>query len=387
MHDDLLTICSPAEAGFSPERWKRMLHLAARIAAEETGSVALEVGRGGRTPGPYHFGRHASGLPEVPLRNDAIFLVASLTKPIVAMASLLLVERGLLNLNDRVADFLPPPLPDAARKPMTIRHLLTHTSGLPDMLPDNRALRVAKSPLSAFCEGSQAVALDFPPGRGVQYQSMGFVLLSRIVELVSGQSIHDFVQREILEPCGMRNSALGAPGAWFEGLHPRIDRIPGIDVPEDQRGDGGEDWNWNSRYWRQLGAPWGGLLSTPTDLLRFCQVMLQGGKLARSGEALFSPRTVAAATSNQLVSFPDVPEADRRCRGWGFGWRLQWPAHPASFADFLSPSAYGHWGATGTVFWIDPALDLAAVLLTPTPLERSGRALTRLSNAIVSALI
>ncbi len=385
MHDDLLTICSPADAGFSPDRWKRVLHLAAQVAAEETGSLAFEVSRGGRSPGPYHFGRHAAGLPDVPLRSDAIFLVASLTKPIVAMAALLLVERGLLNLNDRVADYLP--LPDAAKRPMTIRHLLTHTSGMPDMLPDNRALRVGKSSLETFCEGSCAAALDFPPGRGVQYQSMGFVLLSRIVEILSGQSIHDFVQREILDPCGMRNSALGAPDAWFEGLHPRIDRIPAIDVPEDQRGDGGGEWNWNSRYWRQLGAPWGGLLSTPTDLLRFCQVMLQGGRLGRGrGESLFAPRTVAAATTNQLLPFADVPEADRRCRGWGFGWRLQWPAHPASFGDFLSESAYGHWGATGTVFWMDPEQDLAVVLLTAMPLERSGGALTRLSNAIVSAL-
>ncbi|WP_337241529.1 serine hydrolase domain-containing protein, partial [Proteus faecis] len=87
---------------------------------------------------------------------------------------------------------------DSSKKPMTVRHLLTHTSGLPDMLPGNRELRQGRASLQDFCDGTFDVPLDFPPGRGVQYQSMGFVLLSRIIELASGRTIHDFVQQEIL---------------------------------------------------------------------------------------------------------------------------------------------------------------------------------------------
>ena len=83
-----------------------------------------------------------------------------------------------------------------------IRHLLTHTSGLPDMLPDNVELRKNHSPLSAFVEGTCEVELDFPAGRGVRYQSMGFAILGEIIQRVSGVSCADFVRREIFEPLG-----------------------------------------------------------------------------------------------------------------------------------------------------------------------------------------
>ena len=377
MADDPLIRCSPEEAGFDRERWGGVFQLAAGLAASDTGSLALEVSRGGRTPGPSAFGWHS---PERPLGTGAVFLVASLTKPVVAMAAMLLVERGLLTLADRVGDYLP--VVGSARKPMTIRHLLTHTSGLPDMLPDNLDLRRQQAPLSRFLEGACSVDLDFPPGRGVQYQSMGFVLLARIIELVAGRSLPEFLRTEIFEPCGMVDTELGAPSSWFDGPDPKIDRVPHIVVPEEQRG--GQTWNWNSRYWRMLGAPWGGLLSTTTDLLRFCAAVMPGAVRKRRGP--FSEATIRAATVNQLTAYADVPEADRRCRGWGFGWRLQWPAHAASFGDLVGPETFGHWGATGTLFWCDPEADLAAVLLTSTPLEGSGKALSRLSNAIVAAV-
>ena len=380
MADDLLRTCSPEDAGFDRRRWNSALTLASGLAERETGCLALEVARGGRTMGPAHFGRQDSRDP-TPLRKDAIFLVASLTKPVVAMGAMLLVERGLLSLTEKVADFFPRS--DSSRRLLTVRHLLTHTSGLPDMLPDNLDLRRRQAPLSAFLEGACQVPLDFPPGRGVQYQSMGFMLLARIIELVAGRSLPDFLRTEIFEPCGMFDTALGAPPEWFDGAEPTIRRVPRIDVPEEQRG--GDDWNWNSRYWLTLGAPWGGLLSTPTDLLRFCRVMLLGTAGQATPELPFAPATVRASIVNQIESYPDVPEADRRCRGWGFGWRLQWPTHAASYGDLVGPEAFGHWGATGTLFWCDLRADLAAVLLTSVPLDRSGRALARLSSAIAAA--
>lgn len=380
MFDEFPNTCSPSEAGFHPTRWERVLSLSREAVTTEITGLAFQVAHRGRTPGHCVFGRQSPEVGAPALRNDAIFLTASLTKPIVAMAVLLLVERGELTLNHPVAEFFPGC--PSAWKPMTIRHLLTHTSGLPDMLPDNQAMRMSQSPLSAFREGTLAAALDFPPGRGVQYQSMGFVLLSEIVERIAGCPLREFLKTEIFDPCGMLDTMLGIPDAWFGRETQLLDRIVRVDVPAEQQG--GDGWNWNSRYWRQFGAPWGGLFSTPTDLLRFCQVMQNDGR-SDTG-TVFSPPMVAAATYNQLSAFPDVPESDRRCRGWGYGWRMQWPAHPAAFCDLLTPLAYGHWGATGTLFWIDPEFELAAVLLTPQPLDQSGRVLTRLSNAIVAAL-
>jgi CubicO group peptidase (beta-lactamase class C family) len=83
---------------------------------------------------------------------------------------------------------------------------------------------------------------------------------------------------------------------------------------------------------------------------------------------------------------PDVPEADRRTRGWGLGWRLNWPAHSANFGDFPGSRTYGHWGATGTVHWMDPENDAFVVLLTTRPQEPHGTWLARVSNAVAAAL-
>src|ERR687893_491509 len=130
------------------------------------------------------FGRQHLDRPN-PLRDDAIFTVASITKPVVAMGVLLLVERGLLTLGDRVADHIPE-FGGKGRYGIRVRHLLTHTSGLPDMLPHDRDLRRANTPLAQFLADICEVEPLFPPGRGVSYSSCGFVLLGEIVSRVTG---------------------------------------------------------------------------------------------------------------------------------------------------------------------------------------------------------
>ncbi len=381
---DSLTPRTITELGLDPARWSHVLDLC-RTMVDNATVPALAIDFVRRDCGleePLLFGRQR--LEDVPgtIRDDAIFLVASLTKPFVAMAVMMLVEQGQIALNERVRDLIPE-MDATPNRPMTVRHLLTHTSGLPDMLPNNRQLREQQGPFEKFLEGTLAVTLDFPPGHGVQYQSMGFVLLSEIVFRVSGLRCSEFLRRNVFEPLGMRDTSLGAPDEWFEGESPVVDRIVEVVVPAEQQDQ--TDWNWNSRYWRQFGAPWGGLLTTPRDLATFAQMMLNNGN---AGDLdLFSSATISAATSNQLREFRDVPEADRRARGWGFGWRLNWPAHVASHGDLVSRSAYGHWGATGTMIWIDPDRNSAAVILSTQPFERSGSRLARLSNAIAAAIV
>ena len=216
-----------------------------------------------------------------------------------------------------------------------------------------------------------------------RWLSMGFAVLGEIISRVSGVSCREFLDREIFQPLGMHDTTLGAPTGWFEpaGRQPaKIERVALIRVPEEQQS--GDEWNWNSRYWRSFGAPWGGMLSTAHDLGIFCRMMLRAGEYA--GREIFSPATIGAATGNQLLCLPSLSEADRRTRAWGFGWRLNWTAHDACFCDLLSRSAYGHWGATGTLFWIDPVQNAAAVILSTAPLARGRSHLTRLSNAIVA---
>lgn len=359
------TIAAPARAGFSAERLGLASGLLARWAASgEVPAAALCVGGRGAVVEP-----RPSGIASA----DSLFLVASLTKPIVACAAALLVERGELVLDDPVERFLPE-FTGEGRDEVRLRHLLTHTSGLPDQLPENESLRAAHQPLSAFVAGACRTPLLFRPGARVRYQSMGFALLGAIIENVAGVPLPEFLRREFFEPLGMADTALGAPADRLGRLVPSV-LEPG--KPE-------ADWDWNSAYWRGLGAPWGGLVTTPLDLARFSLAMLGDGALGRT--RILSPASVRAMTTNALIGFPELPEADRRCRPWGLGWRLRWPGRSENFGDLLGPNAYGHWGATGTVWWIDPDADAFAVILTNAPGGDDGRHLARASAAVAAAL-
>ncbi len=302
-----------------------------------------------------------------------MFLVASVTKPVTVTAVMMLVERGLLTLEDKVAAIVPR---FAARDKadIEVRHLMTHTSGLPDMLADNDKLRAAHKPFSAFVDAVCREPLLFPPGTRVNYQSMGTALLGEIVHQLSGKTLPEFLRQEVFEPLGMTDTSLGWDPAKKE-------RIAAVRIkPEAQK----TDWHWNSPYWLGFGAPWGGMITSPADMARFCQMMLNGGKLG--DVCILSPATVRTMTCNQLAALPLVPEEERRCRPWGLGWRLHWQGHSNSFGDLLGPRTYGHHGATGTLVWIDPDAEAFLVLFTTQPQEPEGRFLSRLANAVAAAL-
>ena len=225
-------------------------------------------------------------------------------------------------------------------------------------------------------KGACEIGLDFPPGRGVQYQSLGYALLGEIINRVSGKPFGQFLKEAYFDPLGMESTTLGP-------VAPKVSKpIVEIRVPAEM--SGGDDWNWNSPYWQELGAPWGGMISTAGDLARFCVMILGEGRL--NGVRVLSEASVRAATTSQLEYLHDVPEADRRTRPWGFGWRLNWPAHAACFADILPAMAFGHWGATGTLFWMNRENDTAVVILSSQPVEKDRSPITKLSNAIAAAI-
>lgn len=375
---------TPAAVGLHPQRWQSALQLIDQFCTRgELPAAAVLVARNGKTTGTQRFGKQSPASDAPPLRDDSIFLVASITKPIVAMGATLLVERGQLLLDDRVEHYIPE-FGRQGKHAVTIRHLLTHTSGLPDMLENNRELRTAHAPLSEFVAETCRLSLTFPPGTGVQYQSMGLLLLGEIMQRITGRSCPQFLHEEFFKPLGMRETALGAPDEWFTGPHPQADRIATLRLPADMEGDTA-GWNWNSRYWRQLGAPWGGLLTTPDDLACFAQLMLQEGLW--NSTRLLAPGTVRAATSNHLHYLRNIPAEESRQRPWGLGWRLNWPGQSANFGDFLGQRSYGHWGATGTLLWIDPDTQSFCIVLTTQPQEPQGKYLARISNAILGAFL
>jgi CubicO group peptidase (beta-lactamase class C family) len=144
--------------------------------------------------------------------DDAQFLLGSITKPICIAALMTLFDKQAFALDDRVNKFLPQFRGDG-REDVTIRHLLTHVSGLPDQLPHDADLRGKHADLGDFVEQALRVPLSFAPGSRYQYSSMAILLASYIAELLSGIEIRAFVSRAVLQPLGMKHSALGL-GPW-----------------------------------------------------------------------------------------------------------------------------------------------------------------------------
>ena len=280
---------------------------------------------------------------------DRRYLIASITKPIVAMMAVQLAADGELSLNQHVRDFVDG-FHRGPLRAVTIRHLLTHSSGLPDMLPHNNELRAQHASLAEFVQHTTAVTPQFAPGTECGYSSMGFAVLAVIIEQLTGSSLPEVLSQRLFQPLSMNSSWLGIPVAHSAQLMPTV--LP-CELPPWQSPD--SDWNWNSLYWRTLGAPWGGMMSTAEDLGRLAVAMLNSG-VATTGHHVLRESTVRSCTRNQTRHMPSLSEKDRIHHSWGLGWRLNWLDHSSCFSDFLPRSAFGHWGATGTMMWIEAGI-------------------------------
>jgi CubicO group peptidase (beta-lactamase class C family) len=205
-----------------------------------------------------HFGKADS--------DDAMFLLGSISKPINVTAVMTLFDQGKFQLDDSVKKFLPDFKGDG-RDDVTIRHLLTHVSGLPDQLANNNELRKEHAPLTEFAKHALRAQLDFAPGTKYQYSSMGILLATRIAEQLSGSDILTLVERTVFRPLGMKHSAQGLGKFKLEEMV--VCQMDGA-APESGGGDPmAKEWDWNSPYWRKLGAPWGGTHASAPDLARF----------------------------------------------------------------------------------------------------------------------
>jgi CubicO group peptidase (beta-lactamase class C family) len=192
--------------------------------------------------------------------TDAIFLIASITKPMTVSALMILVGRGEVSLSDPVQHFIPE-FQGEGRGSVLVKHLLTHTSGLPDMLPENQRLREQHAPLAEFVRGACRTPLLFTPGSEVRYQSMGILLAAEIVSRVIGEPLPSFVHKNVFLPLGMHNTSIGLGGRPISET-----MLCQVQNPSD--------WDWNSSYWRNLGSPWGGAHSTVSDVAQFLMIVL-----------------------------------------------------------------------------------------------------------------
>jgi CubicO group peptidase (beta-lactamase class C family) len=285
-------------------------------------------------------------------RVDTPFLIASPTKPMTASAVLWFRDRRELTLDDPVKKYLPA-FQGVDREAVTIRHLLTHTSGLPDMLPDNTELRRQHAPLSEFVARTCRTPLLFQPGAKVSYQSMGILLAAAIVEKVSGEPMPGFVARTLFAPLRMPRTSFGLGDR-------RIDETAQCQVPAAER----SDWDWNSAYWRTLASPWGGAHATASDLATFLDAF-----------ASPSDSVLSAATTREMRAIQTGALRPR----FGLGWQRE----PGAFGSTCSADTFGHSGSTGTTIWHDPATATTCVVLTTRPATESrSRLLVPVSEII-----
>ncbi len=328
---------SPLFAALRGERWDEAAAVLERATeTKQVNAAVLHVAQKNETF-TRHFGKAAS--------NDAMFLLGSISKPINVTAVMTLFDQGKFQLEDRVKKFLPA-FTGEGRDEVTIRHLLTHVSGLPDQLANNNELRKQHASLTEFANQAVRTRLDFAPGTKYQYSSMGILLATRIAELISGSDIRTFVDRQVFQPLSMKHSAQGLGRFKLEDMVSC--QMEGA-APESGSGDPqAKEWDWNSVYWRKLGAPWGGTHASAPDIARFL------------GEFLGARGQVVKPETARLMIKNHNPEGFTP-RGLGFG------VGKAAGSSGCSERTFGHTGSTGTLCWADPASETICVVLTSLP--------------------
>jgi uncharacterized protein YbbC (DUF1343 family)/CubicO group peptidase (beta-lactamase class C family) len=328
----IASVASPAFAASTlrPERLAEMdAAIEQAIATRKCPGGVLWVEHGGES---YHkaFGHRALVPAEEPMTEDTLFDMASLTKVMATTPSIMLLwERGKLGLDDPVAKYIPE-FAAHGKEGITLRQLLTHTSGLrpdislkPDWTGYDEAIRLC-------CEEK----LSAPPGEKLIYSDTGMILLGEIVRRVAGEPLDQFARREIYEPLGMKDTGFNPPKS-------KLDRIAPTEV-EDGRPVRGVVHDPRAR---RMGGVAGhaGLFSTAADVARYARMLLNGGEL--DGVRLFKPETVKLMTS---VQTPDNISG-RRGLGWDIGSGYSGPR-----GKIFPLGSYGHTGWTGTSLWIDP---------------------------------
>jgi len=284
-------------------------------------------------------------------RPDTIYWIASMTKPVTATAVLMLQDEGKLAVDDPVAKYIPEfasiKTRDGTPANLTLKDLLTHTSGLAEATPQEAA---AARTLADLIPAFTSKPLQFEPRTKWQYCQSGINTLGRIVEIVSGQPLPDFFQARLFDPLGMKDTT----------FYPSAEQLARIAKPYKREGGAlketafrhGIDPAQTNRY----PAANGGLFSTAPDYARFCQMLLNRGTL--DGRRFLKPESVALMSQ---VHSGALKTGFTEGNGWGLGVCVV--REPQGVTAALSPGSYGHGGAFGTQAWLDPVRQRAYILM------------------------
>lgn len=400
-----LPAAKPEDVGLSSERLQRIHEMVMRrVEARDISGAVTIVARRGRV---VHFEAH--GLMDIeakkPMTKDALFRLASSSKPVTAAAVLMLMEEGKLKLTDPVAKYIPEfrnskvaienvrvPIPMADGTPGAERHytvpanhditiidLLTHTSGLASGGITNeefRKLMQSRQPsgtLADFIPRLGALPLDFQPGTQWRYSGLaGFDTLGRIVEIVSGLTFDQFLRQRLFEPLGMNNTWFNVPENDTARMANIYRKTPnGLEKPATAPMIGS----------RAYFSGAGGLTCTAEDYLQFAQMLANGGQL--NGKRILSPWTVNTMLSNNVGDLFNG-QIGRAPKGVGFGLGGEVVVSAVDARLRKPDGSYGWDGAFGTYWWVNRKEQMVAILFVQTP----GRSLQYdFDNAVSQAVI
>jgi len=404
---------TPESVGMSGERLARIDRFLAEryVGAGKLPCAQLLVARDGQVVHHTLLG-HADLEAGRPLRDDAIVRIYSMTKPITSVAFMMLVEEGLVALDDPVHRFIPswrnlgvyvggggglpgtPPgwLTKPADAPMRIIDLLRHTSGLTYGFQNRtnvdaayRRLKIdafeRNDGLQGFVDALASAPLEFSPGAAWNY-SVSTDVLGYLVEKISGQRFDQFLHQRIFVPLGMRDTAFFVDEAKAPRLAQcYVSTAEGKLAPAQLA---------SFREPPAVPSGGGGLVSTAADYLRFCECLRRGGEL--DGERLIGPKTLWLMRQNHLPDGRDLADVsvsmftEATYKGVGFGLGFAMTTDVARTRAAGSMGEYWWGGAASTAFWVDPVEDICVVLLTqfmPSTLYPIRRELRTMVNAAV----
>ncbi len=391
---------TPKEVGLSATRLLRIDQVISRAieSRQISGAVTL-VARHGHIA---HFEAH--GLMDIeasrPMQKDTIFPIASMTKPVTGVAILMLVEEGTIRLADPVSRFIPKfqhttvavPVGTSAsndeaaaiytvpaNREITVRDLMTHTSGLGSGGAGSRegsriAPRRFTGTVADYAAELGAAPLDFQPGTAWAYSGLaGFDTLARIVEVASGLTFDVFLRQRIFEPLGMRDTSFNVSADRTSRVVTLYGRTPdGLerrDVPA---------WVGTTT----LFSGGGGLWSTAEDYLQFAQMLVNSGTL--HGTRLLGPRTVDLMASNHVAELYAKSGRTGGRPGKGFGLTVDVVLDSVKAQEPRSTGSFGWSGAFGTHYWVDRTEELTAILMVQTP---GGPLRADFQNAVMQAIV
>jgi CubicO group peptidase (beta-lactamase class C family) len=392
---------APAVAGMSAERLARFEPAMSQLLKDgKFAGISVTVARDGKVAYRREFG-FADLETKTPLKPDTIYRIYSMSKPITGVAVMMLLEEGRFALDDSVSKFIPcyrdlqvfaSETPSGistvkAEREMTIRDLLRHTSGLTYGGPASAVSRTYQAEhvmdpdrtLAQTAEAVCRVPLLYQPGTKWEY-SISMDILGRIVEIVSGMPLDEFMQRRIFGPLKMIDTG-------FFVSDNRLPRLASLYSHTPEKGLAPVPPARSLDRYRpgrsQLLSGGGGLVSTSADYLRFATMLARGGEL--DGVRLLSPRTVALMTMNQLPKGVEPAPWGGKNGGNGYGFTMSVTTDVAASTGYGSVGDFGWDGAASTFFRVDPKERLVVLVMTqrmPTDLEVQVKAKTLAYQAI-----